>query len=85
MPWPRGTHSSSPAHSGIKSGRRDHCNEKQSEDGCGKAPLSSRAEVAARSVLSPAQPDGNHPNLFPALQLQSSMTELGKPTVPCSA
>lgn len=66
--WPQGTHSSSPAHSGIKSGRRDHCNAKQSGDGCGKAPLSSRAEVAGRSIVSPAQPDGNHPNLFLTLQ-----------------
>lgn len=85
VPWPWGTHSSSPAHSGLKSGRRDHCNAKQSGDGRGKAPLSGRAQVAARSILSPAQTDGNHPNLFPALQLQSSTTELGKPAVPCSA
>lgn len=85
VPWPQGTRSSSPAPSGIKSGSRDHCNAKQSGGGHSKAPLSDRTEVAARSILSPAQPDGNHPNLFPALRLQSRTTELGKPAVPCSA
>lgn len=71
------THSSSPARSMRKSGRRVHCNVKQTKDGHGKAALPDRAEEAARTMLLPAQPDGNSPKLSRALGY-SSTTELGK-------
>lgn len=31
-----------------------------------------RAEMAARSILFPAQPDGKHPNLFPAFSYRAA-------------
>lgn len=68
---PQGTHSSSPASSARKSGRRVQCNVKQTKDGHGKAALPDRAEVAARTILSPAQPDGNSPKLSPALNYKA--------------